>query len=245
VRNVTFDLVGGEILGIAGVEGNGQAELVEALLGLRHPASGTLALLGKDIRHASPQRVRALGVSYVPADRLRRGVVGESSIAENIALGQHRAAPFATRGGWLSRRAMTRAAAALAERYDIRPPDPSRAVRTLSGGNQQKVVVAREFDREAVVLVCEQPTRGVDVGAIEFIHRRILAQRDAGRAVLLVSADLSELLALADRIAVMYDGRFVDMIPAGETNERELGLLMTGASPATRTLRRVESPSLT
>ena len=177
-------------------------------------------------------------MAHIPEDRHRRGLVLDFSVAENLVLCRHRRAP-ATKGGLLDRTGMRRHAAMLIARHDIRPPSPGAAGRALSGGNQQKVVVAREFERDAVLLVCAQPTRGVDVGAIEFIHRGIIAQRDAGRAVLLVSADLGELLSLADRIGVMYGGRLVDIVPAEETDERELGALMTGESPAARLVRRV------
>jgi simple sugar transport system ATP-binding protein len=239
VKSVSFDLATGEILGIAGVEGNGQTELVEALTGLRHPSQGTIAFMTKHVESWSPRKLHDLGLGHVPEDRQRRGLILDYSVAENASLGAHRRSPLA-RFGFLRRGAMRRRAEELTNRYDIRPSDPALPVRALSGGNQQKVVIAREFEREAVVLICAQPTRGVDVGAIEFIHAQILAQRDMGRAVLLVSADLSEILSLSDRIGVMYDGRLVDILDAADTNERELGMLMTGGLPTARLVKRVE-----
>ncbi len=227
VRDVSFRLRAGEILGIAGVEGNGQAELVDALAGLRRPAKGTVRLAGRDVTRSRPlERFRA-GLAHVPSDRLKRGLVGDFTLAENLVLGLHREPRFA-RGPWLRRRAVTRHALAAVAEHDVRPPDPQAAARNLSGGNQQKLVVGRELSRGARVLLVAHPTRGVDLGAIEQIHRRLLAERDRGRAILLLSSDLSELLSLADRVAVLYEGRLVYETAAATTDERTLGLHMTG-----------------
>jgi simple sugar transport system ATP-binding protein len=214
---------------VAGVEGNGQRELVEAIAGLRPATSGTIALGGRDLRALDVRRRGDAGISHVPEDRHERALVLDYSVAENLVLGQqHRF----TRGAMLDGRRILAHARELIARYDIRPADPSLAVRALSGGNQQKVVVARELARDFRVLLAAQPTRGVDVGAIEFIHARLRAARDEGKAVLLVSADLAELLALSDRIAVMYGGRFVATLPRGEASAEALGEYMTGVEHA-------------
>jgi simple sugar transport system ATP-binding protein len=229
VRGVSLTVAAGEILGVAGVEGNGQRELVEAIAGLRPATSGTIALGGRDLRALDVRRRGDAGISHVPEDRHERALVLDYSVAENLVLGQqHRF----TRGAMLDGRRILAHARELIARYDIRPADPSLAVRALSGGNQQKVVVARELARDFRVLLAAQPTRGVDVGAIEFIHARLRAARDEGKAVLLVSADLAELLALSDRIAVMYGGRFVATLPRGEASAEALGEYMTGVEHA-------------
>jgi simple sugar transport system ATP-binding protein len=229
VRGVSLTVAAGEILGVAGVEGNGQRELVEAIAGLRPATSGTIALGGRDLRALDVRRRGDAGISHVPEDRHERALVLDYSVAENLVLGQqHRF----TRGAMLDGRRILAHARELIARYDIRPADPSLAVRPLSGGNHQKVVVARELARDFRVLLAAQPTRGVDVGAIEFIHARLRAARDEGKAVLLVSADLAELLALSDRIAVMYGGRFVATLPRGEASAEALGEYMTGVEHA-------------
>jgi simple sugar transport system ATP-binding protein len=229
VRGVSFDVGAGEILGIAGVEGNGQRELVEALAGLRPATSGSIVLAGRDLRALDVRERGDAGVSHIPEDRQERALVLDYSVAENLVLGQqHRF----VRGAMLDARRILAHARELIARYDIRPAEPSLAVRALSGGNQQKVVVARELARDFRLLLAAQPTRGVDVGAIEFIHARLREARDEGKAVLLVSADLAELLALSDRIAVMYGGRFVATFPRGEATAEILGPYMTGAERA-------------
>jgi simple sugar transport system ATP-binding protein len=229
VRGVSFEVAAGEILGIAGVEGNGQRELVEAIAGLRPARAGTIALAGGDLRALDVRARGDAGVSHIPDDRQERALVLDYSVAENLVLGQqHRF----VRGPTLDARRIHAHARELIARYDIRPAEPSLAVRALSGGNQQKVVVARELARDFRLLLAAQPTRGVDVGAIEFIHARLRAARDQGEAVLLVSADLAELLALSDRIAVMYGGRFVATLARGEATPEILGRYMTGAERA-------------
>jgi simple sugar transport system ATP-binding protein len=226
VRDLTLAVRPGEIVGIAGVEGNGQAELVEAIAGLRPLTGGAMRLAGRDLAGCDVAARAALGISHIPEDRQRRGLLLDFSITDNLLLGQaHRAAG---RLGLDRRRAAAHAAHQVA-RFDIRPPDPSLPVRALSGGNQQKVVVAREVGRPFALLLAAQPTRGVDVGAIEFIHAQLRAARDAGKGVLLVSADLAEVLALADRVGVMYGGRLVALLPRAACAPELLGRFMTGA----------------
>jgi len=227
LKGVSLSVFSGEILGIAGVEGNGQTELVEVITGLRKPTSGTIRLLESDITHLSPREILKLGVAHIPEDRLKRGLISDFTIAENLILGSHFGSPYAGKL-WLERGPILNNARNVLQRFDIRPQAPELPARSLSGGNQQKLIVARELSRNPVLLVAAQPTRGVDIGAIEFIHRNLIAQRDRGCAILLVSADLSEVLSLSDRIAVMYDGRIAGEVEAGHTSERELGMMMTG-----------------
>jgi simple sugar transport system ATP-binding protein len=226
VNGVSFSIAPGEILGIAGVEGNGQTELVEALAGLCN-AGGAIMLAGRDLVPCTVRERGDAGLSHIPEDRHERGLVLDYSVADNLILGQqHRF----TNGMTLDTERVMANARQLIERYDIRPDDPMLPARALSGGNQQKVVVAREMSRDFKVLLAAQPTRGVDVGAIEFIHARLREARDQGKAVLLVSADLAEVLALADRVAVMYGGRFVAVLPRSEASPDTLGGFMTGAT---------------
>jgi ABC-type uncharacterized transport system ATPase subunit len=228
VNGVSFTIAPGEILGIAGVEGNGQTELVEALAGLRG-ATGSITLGGRDLVADSVRERGDAGLSHIPEDRHDRGLILDYSVAENLILGQqHRF----TSGLRLDTRRIADHARSLIGAYDIRPTDPELPARALSGGNQQKIVVAREMSRDFKVLLAAQPTRGVDVGAIEFIHARLREARDHGKAVLLVSADLAEVLALADRVAVMYGGRFVAVLPRAEATPDTIGPLMTGAERA-------------
>ena len=227
VRGLSLVVREREIVGIAGVDGNGQRELVEAIVGLRRPAAGQLLLKGKDITHANAADSIAAGVSHVPQDRQRRGLVLEFDRVENIALGDHRRAPF-VRHGVLDRRAMDATAKKRIADYDVRTPNEHVAAANLSGGNQQKLVLARELGRDPDLLVAAQPTRGLDVGAIEFVHRRILAERDAGKAVLLVSMELEEVMSLSDRILVMYEGSIAAEFEGGTVSEQELGFFMTG-----------------
>jgi simple sugar transport system ATP-binding protein len=231
VDEVSFAVRPGEIFGIAGVEGNGQSELIEAIAGLRAAVAGSVSIGGRDISAASPRDRTDAGLSHIPEDRQRRGLILDYSVADNLILGmQHR---FSRRGS-LDGAAIAAYASEQIRAFDIRPPDPSLPARALSGGNQQKVVVAREMGggRDYSVLLASQPTRGVDVGAIEFIHSRLLAARDAGKAILLVSAELNEVLSLSDRIAVMSGGRFVVVMPAADATEDLLGEYMTGARAA-------------
>jgi simple sugar transport system ATP-binding protein len=227
VDNVSFSVAPGEILGIAGVEGNGQTELLEAIAGLRGVTSGSVRLGGAEITALGVRARGDAGLSHIPEDRHRRGLVLDYSVADNLILGQQH--HFA-RLGMLDQAAIAAHAARQVAGFDIRPADPTLPARALSGGNQQKVVIAREMSREFTALLAAQPTRGVDVGAIEFIHGELRKARDAGKAVLLVSAELREVLSLSDRIAVMYGGRIVALMPRGEASEELLGQYMTGAA---------------
>ncbi|MEO6577578.1 MAG: ABC transporter ATP-binding protein [Candidatus Limnocylindria bacterium] len=233
VQDVSFEVRAGEIFGIAGVAGNGQDELVEVIAGLRRATSGRLSLEGRDVTNASPRQLHQLGVGFVPADRHRFGIVLSFPLTDNLALNDYYRAPYA-RGFVRDEDAVRKYAERVIAEYDVRTPSPDVTASTLSGGNQQKVVVAREFDGDLRFLLLDQPTRGLDVGSIEFIHRQAIAKRDAGVGVLLVSAELDEVLELSDRIGVMYRGRLVTIIDARETNREEVGLLMaTGGREAT------------
>ncbi|NUN48385.1 MAG: ABC transporter ATP-binding protein [Candidatus Brocadiae bacterium] len=231
LRGVTFDVRAGEIVGVAGVEGNGQSELVEILSGLRQAGSGTARLRGRELSRAGPAAWFEAGLGVIPEDRNLRGLIGEMSVADNLILGRHRQ-PRYSRAGIVAGAARDADAAGLVERFDIRPADPRAEAESLSGGNRQKVVVARELSRVPGLLVAAHPTRGVDVGAIEFIHRSILAERARGAAVLLVSSELPEILALADRILVLCGGAIAGEVRGAEATERGLGVLMTGGAPA-------------
>ena len=229
LQSVSIQVRRGEVVGIAGVEGNGQTELIEALAGLTPLAGGSVRLGGKDVSALDVRERIDEGLSHIPEDRHRRGLVLDYSIAENLILGlQHRFSGAAQ----LNAPKIAANAAAQVTTFDIRPPDAALPARALSGGNQQKVVVAREMggERPLRVLLAAQPTRGVDVGAIEFIHARLRAARDAGAAVVLVSADLSEVLALSSRVAVMYGGKFACVVPGAEASAERLGPYMTGAT---------------
>jgi general nucleoside transport system ATP-binding protein len=230
VNEVSFEVHGGEILAIAGVQGNGQTELAEALLGVRPSikGSGKIMVSGKDLTTANVRAVLESGVAYIPEDRKKDGLVTEFTIEENLMLNQSFKSRFTS---WLNinfpkRRALSKD---LVSRFDVRTPSIDTPVSKLSGGNQQKVVVARELSRDTQLLIASQPTRGVDVGSIEFIHEQIVAERDAGKAVVLISTELDEVLALADRIAVMYRGRIVGIVPPSTTREA-LGKMMAGVS---------------
>jgi general nucleoside transport system ATP-binding protein len=226
VRGVSFQVRRGEIVAIAGVDGNGQSELVESLTGLRRAASGTILLGDKDVTRASTAKILDQGLGHIPEDRQRRGLVLEFSLAENLALHDFDKEPN-SRLGWLFPKRLVRWAKGLLEQFDVRGGGPQTRAAALSGGNQQKVVLAREIARDPRVLIAAQPTRGLDVGAIEFVHRRLVEARDGGEAVLLVSLELDEVLSLADRILVIYEGRIVAEYEPG-VSEEELGIAMTG-----------------
>ena len=226
VRGVSFDVHGGEIVGLAGVDGNGQSELIDSLAGLRKPTGGKIRLAGKDVTGASASTILDLGLGHIPEDRQRRGLVLEFSLAENLALHDFDKAPY-SRLGWLHPRRIVGAARKLLQQFDVRGGSPSTRASALSGGNQQKVVLAREISRDPKVLIAAQPTRGLDVGAIEFVHRRLVEARDAGEAVLLVSLELEEVLSLSDRILVIYEGQIVAEY-GPDVTEEELGIAMTG-----------------
>jgi simple sugar transport system ATP-binding protein len=227
VESASFDLRGGEILGIAGVAGSGQSELVEAIMGLRPIADGAVTLNGRDVGHLPIGRRRRVGISYIAEDRARTATAARASAMDNLAFGFHRRKPL-SRFGRLRPDAMVAWAKKLIARFDIRIANERVLVGTLSGGNLQKIVIARELAHGAPVLIAEQPSRGVDVGAIEFIHAELVRERDRGVAILLISADLPELLALSDRILVMFDRRIVADLARAETDEQRIGLLMTG-----------------
>jgi simple sugar transport system ATP-binding protein len=230
VDGISFSVKPGEILGIAGVEGNGQTELVEALAGLRPVFAGDILVDGVDVTRRSVAARHESGLSHIPEDRHRRGLVLEYTVADNLILGAQK--EFARRGVLDGDRVMQNAVEEISS-FDIRPPNPVLAARALSGGNQQKIVIAREMSRGFSVLLAAQPTRGVDVGAIEFIHQQLLAARSEGKAILLVSAELNEVLALSDRIAVMYRGQFAVVLPSTEANEETLGEYMIGTKKGT------------
>jgi simple sugar transport system ATP-binding protein len=230
VDDISFDVCAGEILGIAGVQGNGQTELVEAITGLRSPREGVMRLLGEEITHDTPRQITELGSAHVPEDRQRDGLVLTFPIAENLALNTYYKPPFA-RGVVLQDQEILKSANKLISEFDIRTPSAATTAGSLSGGNQQKVIVAREFSRPINLLVASQPTRGLDVGSVEYIHGRILEKRDAGCAVLLASPELDEIMELSDRIAVMYRGKIVDILPAQEATKEGVGLLMAGIKP--------------
>ncbi|AEB11736.1 ABC transporter ATP-binding protein [Marinithermus hydrothermalis] len=224
---VSFQVRAGEIVGIAGVEGNGQTELVEAVTGLR-PYSGTVRYGGEILARPDARRVREWGVSHIPEDRNARGLVLDFPTRDNVILGDHYKPPFVGAFGFFVDEAVNRYAQEVVEAFDVRPRSIHLSARRYSGGNAQKIIVGRELARRPRLLVAAQPTRGVDIGAIEFIHRRIVEARDAGMAVLLVSADLNEVMSLSDRILVMYEGRIVGEVRPGEVTEEELGLMMAG-----------------
>jgi simple sugar transport system ATP-binding protein len=229
VRNVGFEVRAGEILGIAGVQGNGQTELVESLSGLRERKSGHVHLDGKEIPELSPRLNVEAGQAHIPEDRHKHGLVLAYSIADNEVLCTYYQPPFA-RGLQRNQKAVMENAVKLIERFDVRTPSPNLPAGNLSGGNQQKVIVARELSRPIKLLIANQPTRGLDVGSIEYIHRQIVDMRDRGIAVLLVSAELDEITSLSDRIAVMYHGQIVATVDPDKITRAELGLLMAGST---------------
>jgi general nucleoside transport system ATP-binding protein len=226
VRGVSFNVRAGEIVGIAGVDGNGQTELIDGLTGLRKPASGTVKVGGRELTQANAHEHLEAGLGHIPEDRQRRGLVLEFSLAENLALHDYDKAPF-SRYGWLSPRRVVERARTLLGEFDVRGGGPDTRASALSGGNQQKVVVAREVSRDPRVLIAAQPTRGLDVGAIEFVHRRLVSERDEGRAILLVSLELDEILSVSDRILVIYEGEIVGEF-SPDVDEETLGIAMTG-----------------
>jgi general nucleoside transport system ATP-binding protein len=226
VQDVSFVVRAGEIVGIAGVEGNGQSELIEAITGLRRAEGGQIAVAGRVMAHASARKMLDAGVGHIPEDRQRRGLVLEFTIAENIALHDY-CYPPDSRWGWLFPRRLVERARTLIREFDVRGGGPTTRAGALSGGNQQKVVAAREVARDPKVLIAAQPTRGLDVGAIEFLHRRLVEERAEGRAILLVSLELDEVMSLSDRLLVMYEGRIVGEHGA-DASEEEIGLEMLG-----------------
>ncbi len=230
VDGVSFDVRAGEVLGVAGVQGNGQTELVEALTGLKSAQSGTVNFLGRDVTKANPRRITELGSAHVPEDRQQDGLVLSFPLTENLMLNTYYLPPF-SKGVVLQQGTILSTASQRIKEFDIRTPSPLVTAGSLSGGNQQKLIVAREFSRPIKLLIASQPTRGLDVGSVEYIHHRILQKRDEGCAVLLVSSELDEIMQLADRIAVMYRGKIIDILPAEKATKEEVGLLMAGIHP--------------
>jgi ABC-type uncharacterized transport system ATPase subunit len=228
VRDVSLGVRAGEIVGIAGVDGNGQSELIDAITGLRRPAGGRVLIGDEEVTTKNADDHLEAGLGHIPEDRQRRGLVLEFTLAENVALHDYDKPPI-SRWGWLSPRRMIQRARELLRRYDVRGGGPTTRASALSGGNQQKVVLAREVERDPRVLVAAQPTRGLDVGAIEFVHRRLVEERDEGRAILLISFELEEILSLSDRILVIFEGRIVGEYPPTVSQE-ELGIAMIGAT---------------
>jgi simple sugar transport system ATP-binding protein len=230
LRAVDLTVRAGEVLGVAGVQGNGQTELVEVLTGLWPATGGTVKILDQDVTNASPRTITELGVAHIPEDRQQDGLVLSFPVADNLMLNTYYEPPF-SRGPEIQFKQLYSYAERLVEEFDVRTPSVMLPAQNLSGGNQQKVIVAREFSRPIKLLIAAQPTRGLDVGSIEYIHRRLVEKRDEGTAVLLVSVELDEIMALSDRIAVMYEGRIVATVDADKVTREELGLLMAGAQP--------------
>ncbi len=227
LRGIDLVVHRGEILGVAGVGGNGQSELAECLIGTRRSTGGVIRVAGTDISKSDPKRTRAAGVAYVPEDRRTDGLVLAFSVAEDLILGKHDRPPFA-RGGVLEQATIAREGARIAREFDVRPPDPDLLAGSLSGGNQQKVVLGRELSERPKLIVVSQPTRGLDIAATEYVHERLLEQRQNGAAVLLISSELDEIRALSDRIAVMFEGRIAEVLDASDATVERLGLLMAG-----------------
>jgi general nucleoside transport system ATP-binding protein len=229
VDGVSFTVRSGEIVGIAGIEGNGQTELIEALAGLVTSKAGRVEFEGKDVTDLNPRQLKELGIAHIPEDRQKRGLLLHSDLAENSILGVHYRPPVAAATGLMSSAAIENRVSEIIENFDVRPPDANLPAKSLSGGNQQKLIVGREFELEPKLLLVSQPTRGVDIGAIEFIHRKLIELRDTGGAVLLVSAELEEVTALADRLLVIREGKIVGEVDPKTATFEEIGLLMTGS----------------
>ena len=227
VKNLSLDVRAGEIVGIAGIDGNGQSELIQAITGLRKVKSGTINIKGKDVVGLPPRKITEMKVSHVPEDRHRDGLVLDMTISENIALQTYYKEPL-SKNGILNYTNIHNYARKLMEEFDVRAANDYVPASALSGGNQQKAIIAREVDRDPDLLIVSQPTRGLDVGAIEYIHKRLIGERDKGKAVLVVSFELDEILNLSDRIAVIHDGKIQGVVTPAETNKQELGILMAG-----------------
>lgn len=227
LNGLDLEVKAGEIVGIAGVDGNGQTELIEAITGLRKINSGSIKLSGKEVSNLPARKIIESGLSHIPEDRHKHGLVLDFSISENMVLETYYKSPY-SKGGFLDRRKVDEHAEKLVKDFDVRTPSIETLARSLSGGNQQKAIIAREIDKNPDLLIAAQPTRGLDVGAIEFVHRQLIEQRDQGKAVLLISFELDEILNVSDRIAVIYEGRIVGEVLPENTNDQELGLMMAG-----------------
>ena len=228
VNGVSFAVAAGEIVGVAGIEGNGQTELIEALAGLAAATGGRVAFEGRDVTNLDARRLKELGIAHIPEDRHKRGLLLNSSLTENSILGVHYRPPVAAGSGFINSAAVEQRAKGIIKDFDVRPPVAELPAKSLSGGNQQKLIIGREFELDPKLLLVSQPTRGVDIGAIEFIHRAIIELRDKGRAILLVSAELEEVTALADRLLIIREGRIVGEVDPKTTSVEEIGLMMTG-----------------
>jgi simple sugar transport system ATP-binding protein len=225
---VSFEVKAGEIVGVAGIEGNGQTELIEVLAGLCKSTGGSIEFEGKRVNDLTARELKELGIAHIPEDRHKRGLLMNSDLAENSILGVHYRPPVASAAGFLDNSAIEKRVGEIIQNFDVRPPVPHLAAKSLSGGNQQKLIIGREFELNPKLLLVSQPTRGVDIGAIEFIHRKLIALRDAGSAVLLVSAELEEVTALSDRLLVMRKGKIVGEVDPKTASAEEIGLMMTG-----------------
>jgi len=228
VNGVSFVVRAGEIVGIAGIEGNGQTEMIEALSGLTKASSGRIEFDGKDVTNRNARELKELGIAHIPEDRHKRGLLLNSDLAENSILGVHYRPPVAAATGFMDSAAIQKRVGEIIENFDVRPPNAALSAKSLSGGNQQKLIIGREFDLDPKLLLVSQPTRGVDIGAIEFIHRKLIGLRDAGSAVLLVSAELEEVTALADRLLIIREGKIVGEVDPKSTSTEDIGLMMTG-----------------
>jgi simple sugar transport system ATP-binding protein len=235
VDEINFEVRAGEVLGIAGVQGNGQTELVRSLTGLLPPIDGSVFLNGKDVTHFNPRQITEMGTAHIPEDRQKDGLVLSLPISDNLVLNTYYLKPYLN-NIWLDQKVIIETGKKLVERFDIRTPSVFTTASSLSGGNQQKIIVAREFSRPIKLLIASQPTRGLDVGSIEYIHKRLLAKRDEGCAVLLVSTELDEIMQLSDRIAVLYRGKIIAIVDAKNATKEQLGLLMAGISSETEKL---------
>jgi simple sugar transport system ATP-binding protein len=229
VEGVSFEVHAGEIVGIAGVQGNGQTELVESIMGLRMSMAGSVTIDGVDATAASPREIHHMGVAHIPEDRLESGLIVDFNVTENMILDSYYARPY-SRGIQMDWHEASESARRLVQEYDVRTPNITTEVSSLSGGNQQKVIVAREFNRDVKLIVASQPTRGIDVGSIEYIHNRIVKERDKGVAVLIISSELDEVMALSDRILVMYRGKIVGEFDPKKVSTTEIGLAMLGGT---------------
>jgi ABC-type uncharacterized transport system ATPase subunit len=229
VDGVSFEVRAGEIVGIAGVQGNGQTELIETIMGVRTPLAGSVSFEGQDVTDTSPREMHRMGVAHIPEDRQESGLVVDFTVTENMCLDRYYAPPY-SRGIQMDWQAAEQAAVRLVNEYDVRTPGTEVQVSTLSGGNQQKVIVAREFDRDVKLIVASQPTRGIDVGSIEYIHSRIVEERDEGVAVLVVSSELDEVMALSDRVLVMYRGKIAGEFDPAKDSTTDIGLAMLGGA---------------
>jgi simple sugar transport system ATP-binding protein len=228
LKNVSFDIKAGEILGIAGVSGNGQTELVEVLTGLRNSSEGKVVLHDKDITNLSPRKIIDSKLGHIPEDRQNRGLIMDFSMGENIPLEKYKEEPYSN-GLFLDYKSIMEKARNIAIEFDVRPINVEALAKSFSGGNQQKIILGREISQQPEVLIASQPTRGLDVGAIEFVHKKLIEQRDSGKAILLISMELDEIMNVSDRIAVMYEGEIIGILDVKEATEEKLGLMMAGA----------------